>query len=111
MSKQTTREALPVRAYEPCDAVSPDGRNGCRLERRHKGPHIGAHPALPEVEWTDESEAQPDSYTIATIRDITCPVCRRPFRLRLIIRGCPSGGIYDVYIQCPNPDCGLKVDL
>jgi hypothetical protein len=45
---------------------------------------------------------------------VTCPQCKRPFTLRwsewdskpltLKIRGCPSGGIYDVSIGCPYCD-------
>lgn len=48
------------------------------------------------------------------LKDVTCPQCRKPFRLTwgdaypyrttLIIRGCPSGGIYDVSIECPHCD-------
>jgi ssDNA-binding Zn-finger/Zn-ribbon topoisomerase 1 len=49
------------------------------------------------------------------IKDVSCPQCRKSFVLRwqdswktardvttLVIRSCPSGGIYDVSIQCPH---------
>lgn len=48
------------------------------------------------------------------LRDVTCPQCRNEFELRwndysdkpqtLLLRGCPSGGIYDVRISCPHCD-------
>lgn len=45
------------------------------------------------------------------IKNVTCPQCKRAFVLTwgtsdrtLVIRGCPSGGIYDVEIHCPNCD-------
>lgn len=47
------------------------------------------------------------------LKDMTCPQCGKPFVLKwadwdlqrderqtLVIRGCPSGGIYDVLIRC-----------
>lgn len=47
-------------------------------------------------------------------RDVTCPQCKRPFELvwngaletpeTLVIRSCPSGGVYDVRIECPHCD-------
>lgn len=58
------------------------------------------------------------------LRDQSCPQCRQKFRLvwndytrintqaapqTLMIRGCPSGGIYDVYIRCPH--CDYEEDL
>ena len=52
------------------------------------------------------------------LKDMTCPQCKKEFVLRwddlytpylpasqkksLIIRACPSGGIYDVFIECPH---------
>jgi DnaJ-class molecular chaperone len=54
------------------------------------------------------------------LRDVACPQCREPFRLTwndytrisatacakqtLVMRGCPSGGIYMVSIKCPHCD-------
>jgi len=50
------------------------------------------------------------------IKDVACPQCRKDFVLRwseswkndekvtLVIRGCPSGGVYDVRICCPHCD-------
>jgi hypothetical protein len=62
------------------------------------------------------------------LADVTCPQCRRAFRLcwddiaewrehapegeryvvhqrtTLVIRSCPSGGVYDVRIDCPHCD-------
>ena len=48
------------------------------------------------------------------LSDVVCPQCKKPFRLywndygphkmTLMIRGCPSGGIYDVSISCPHCD-------
>jgi len=46
---------------------------------------------------------------------VLCPQCKRRFVLRwsdywdgptrtLIIRGCPSGGVYDVSLNCPYCD-------
>jgi hypothetical protein len=53
------------------------------------------------------------------LADVICPQCEEPFRLRweryaaepctLCLRGCPSGGIYDVSIECPY--CDYKEDL
>lgn len=58
------------------------------------------------------------------IADVICPQCSKPFRLMwndytriegqygkqtLFLRGCPSGGIYDVSIQCPH--CDYKEEL
>ena len=53
------------------------------------------------------------------LRDMVCPQCKGAFRLTwndythiggkylpetLVMRGCPSGGIYDVRISCPHCD-------
>lgn len=46
------------------------------------------------------------------LKHVTCPQCGKPFRLSwdndsfytLRLRGCPSGGIYDVTIKCPHCD-------
>lgn len=56
----------------------------------------------------------PDEQTCRPrLRDVICPQCRKPFRLAwgefekpltLVIQGCPSGGIYNVYITCPHCD-------
>lgn len=52
------------------------------------------------------------------VADVTCPQCGGEFRLdwtgdfrplTLILRGCPSGGIYDVSIHCPH--CNYKEEL
>ena len=49
-----------------------------------------------------------------TLKLVICPQCKQTFRLMwdgysdddvtLIIRACPSGGIYDVIIMCPHCD-------
>ncbi len=48
------------------------------------------------------------------LADVECPQCRKAFVLTwndysgtpctLQLRGCPSGGIYDVSIRCPHCD-------
>ena len=48
------------------------------------------------------------------LKHVICPQCNKGFALvwedytderrTLIIRGCPSGGIYDVSIRCPHCD-------
>ena len=48
------------------------------------------------------------------LKNVICPQCGKPFKLvwesygeerhTLILRGCPSGGIYDVTIGCPHCD-------
>lgn len=55
------------------------------------------------------------------LKNVICPQCKKPFRLTwdnddyksttktLILRGCPSGGIYDVSIKCPH--CNYQEDL
>lgn len=58
------------------------------------------------------------------LKHVNCPQCKNKFRLTwddypseegeylpktLIIRGCPSGGIYDVSISCPH--CDYEEDL
>lgn len=53
------------------------------------------------------------------IADVVCLQCKEPFRLcwndygdqrvTLAIRGCPSGGIYDVSINCPH--CNYEEEL
>jgi hypothetical protein len=50
----------------------------------------------------------------AELKNVVCPQCKQEFRLMwndyekypqsLIIRACPSGGVYDVSILCPNCD-------
>lgn len=68
----------------------------------------------------EQIEAEP-------LRYAKCPHCIKTFMLRwnddgimrdgkwvnypdtLHIRGCPSGGIYDVFIQCPH--CNFRQDL
>jgi len=50
---------------------------------------------------------------------LVCPQCRKRFypiwddsnnlKQTLIIRSCPSGGIYDVHIECPH--CDFHEDL
>ena len=49
-----------------------------------------------------------------SISPVICPQCKQQFKLvwtdyfddvtTLIIRGCPSGGLYDVRIHCPHCD-------
>jgi DNA-directed RNA polymerase subunit RPC12/RpoP len=55
------------------------------------------------------------------LKNQKCPQCKEWFKLvwndystdegkqSLIMRGCPSGGIYDVYIKCPN--CSYEEEL
>jgi phage terminase large subunit GpA-like protein len=51
------------------------------------------------------------------LKHVICPQCKKEFTLiwgdglscydrfdTLILRGCPSGGIYDVRIKCPHCD-------
>lgn len=60
----------------------------------------------------------------AKLSQMVCPQCKRPFvltwndysydeqtktvnsgtRSTLVLRGCPSGGLYDVLIACPHCD-------
>jgi hypothetical protein len=60
--------------------------------------------------WYDESELS----KVPKLKTQTCPQCKAEFNLRweydngkretLIVRGCPSGGIYDISISCPHCD-------
>ena len=57
------------------------------------------------------------------LKDMVCPQCKKEFLLRwedcdnnykpvketLIIRVCPSGGLYDVRIKCPH--CNYEEEL
>jgi len=55
------------------------------------------------------------------IKDVKCPQCKKNFKLSwegtdysnnkypLIIRSCPSGGVYDVSIHCPH--CNYEEEL
>jgi DNA-directed RNA polymerase subunit RPC12/RpoP len=53
------------------------------------------------------------------LKDMVCPQCKKRFILAwndwrdkpqtLMIRGCPSGGIYDVAISCPH--CNYEEQL
>jgi len=56
------------------------------------------------------------------LKNVICPQCKKKFKLiwaekivnsdepqTLILRGCPSGGIYDVSIHCPY--CNYEEDL
>lgn len=72
----------------------------------------------------DDSAPHVEAPEAIRLRDMTCPQCRKPFQLRwqdtewtdyrriglrrvdvtLVIRDCPSGGIYDVLISCPHCD-------
>ena len=60
----------------------------------------------------------------ADLKNVICPQCRKPFRLiwndytaidgesqkqSLMLRSCPSGGIYDVFIACPH--CNYEESL
>lgn len=68
-----------------------------------------------EEEQGDEQEEGPSE----SLKYQNCPQCHRQFRLTwndysdrpqtLLMRGCPSGGIYDVSIQCPH--CKYEEDL
>ncbi len=57
----------------------------------------------------------------ARVKDVVCPQCKRPFLLvwsdyasrtgspqptpyTLSVRSCPSGGVYDVSVECPHCD-------
>lgn len=60
---------------------------------------------LSEAALEDETDEE-------TLREVTCPQCGKWFvltwgeygRVSLAMRGCPSGGIYDVRIRCPHCD-------
>ena len=54
-----------------------------------------------------------------SLKHMTCPQCKKAFQLTwndytnigeeylpqtLTMRGCPSGGVYDVFISCPHCD-------
>lgn len=53
------------------------------------------------------------------LKDVVCPQCKKPFLLvwddytgrkrTLLIRSCPSGGVYDVTIRCPH--CNYDEEL
>lgn len=54
------------------------------------------------------------------LRDMVCPQCKEEFELAwqgyfdnkpmtLILQGCPSGGIYNIYISCPH--CSYEEEL
>ena len=53
------------------------------------------------------------------LKNVTCPQCKNEFKLTwndysdtpqtLMLRGCPSGGIYDVSIECPH--CNYEEEL
>lgn len=57
----------------------------------------------------------------ARLKDVVCPQCKRPFQIvwddygdhrqTLIIRSCPSGGIYDISIRCGHRDCDYEEPL
>lgn len=59
------------------------------------------------------------SYVSKDLKNVICPQCEKKFRLMwndyhnapqtLIIRGCPSGGVYDVSIRCPH--CNYEEEL
>jgi hypothetical protein len=89
-------------------------------ERRLRWRVLGETEASLGLPW-DERDYDDDSelsgYPLnRDLRHVLCPQCRKPFKLRwnddyidgvflpntLIIRGCPSGGIYDVHIACPH---------
>lgn len=63
--------------------------------------------AIPKQKETEDD-------TRKNLKNMTCPQCRKNFVLTyddytskpatLILRGCPSGGIYDVRISCPHCD-------
>jgi phage terminase large subunit GpA-like protein len=73
---------------------------------------ITLHPDGTVTRFTyDESEPKPKHRMLA---DMKCPQCAKEFRLKwedydgtrasLLMRSCPSGGIYDVSIACPHCD-------
>lgn len=54
---------------------------------------------------------------VRDLKHVTCPQCKKDFRLSwdattlgnpvpqtLVVRWCPSGGVYDVSIECPHCD-------
>ena len=59
-------------------------------------------------------DENPEELDERRLKDMVCPQCKKEFILRwkdyadesttLVIRGCPSGGIYDVSICCPHCD-------
>jgi len=69
----------------------------------------------------DTEQTADDTVTEVRLRDQVCPQCRETFELcwndydrgkrpqTLFMRGCPSGGIYDVFIECPH--CHYHEDL
>lgn len=69
-------------------------------------------PVLQDDEFDDDVPEK-------TLRYVRCPQCRKVFQLTwndysdrpqtLILHGCPSGGIYDVLVQCPH--CQLREAL
>jgi hypothetical protein len=66
-----------------------------------------------------EHDAAEDTPDEQRLRDQLCPQCERKFELcwndysdrkqTLFMRGCPSGGIYDVSIHCPH--CNYQEEL
>lgn len=88
-------------------------------------PNITGHPpGIPIGEVTNQCERCGTWHEVRLpcFKYVECPACGRAFRLNwndysnlegevqtLILRGCPSGGIYDVSIQCPH--CQYKEDL
>lgn len=59
-------------------------------------------------------EHKKNKHAPSDLKNVICPQCKSDFKLTwddysdspstLIIRGCPSGGIYDVSIRCPHCD-------
>jgi len=68
---------------------------------------------------TRSERTKGNTATPEDLKHVVCPQCKKPFTLcwndyqdkpqTLFIRGCPSGGIYDVYIECPH--CNYREDL
>lgn len=66
----------------------------------------------PEVEQIEQEMADEPDDDEPRLKDMECPQCRKAFvliwndysdkRQTLFMRGCPSGGIYDVAIKCPH---------
>lgn len=77
--------------------------------------HTMMEQAIKKLKGTVDDESKRSTENMEKrLKDQTCPQCRRPFTLRwndysdgkqtLFLRGCPSGGIYDVRIECPHCD-------
>lgn len=72
-----------------------------------------------KYDYTEEQKLKLEQDFDKAIKYVQCPQCRKKFILSwddgtysietLIMRGCPSGGIYDVSIHCPY--CNYEEEL